>query len=238
MKIDLTGKRFGRLTVIKEVSPHYSKSGVRMRMWECKCDCGNNRILSTSNITNGNTKSCGCLKKELLLSKNTTHGMSKTKLYSVWGSMKDRCFNENVSQFSDYGGRGISVCNEWKNDFQAFYDWAIGNGYKDGLTIERKDVNGDYCPENCCWITREEQSKNRRNSHFITYRGETKTLSEWSRELHIDRECVRNQEKKLGSGEEAIKAVLNSRKHKEKIRSSQLVLLKVSDDKELKVEVE
>lgn len=208
-----------------------------MRMWECRCDCGSNKILSTSNITTGNTKSCGCLKKELLLRKNTTHGMSNTKLYSVWGSMKDRCFNENVSQFSDYGARGITVCDEWKNDFRAFYDWAIESGYKDGLTIERKDVNKDYCPENCCWIPRKEQSKNRRNSHFITYKGETKTLSEWSRELHIDRKCVRNQEKKLGSGEEAIKAVLNSRKHKEK-RSSQLLLLKVSDDKELKVEVE
>ena len=106
------------------------------------------------------------------------------------------------------------MCDEWKNNFQAFYDWSISNGYTEGLTIERKDVNGNYCPENCCWIPKSEQPKNRRNSHFITYKGETKTLSEWSKELHIDRETVRLYEKRFGDGEKAINTILQSKRHK------------------------
>lgn len=218
MKIDLIGKRFGRLLALEESERHYSKSGIGARMWKCKCDCGNIKTLSTSNLTTGNTRSCGCLKKELLIRSSTKHKMSKTKIYSVWGTMKDRCFNPNASQYSDYGGRGIKVCDEWADSFQAFYNWAMSNGYQDGLTIERKDVNGDYCPENCCWIERKLQARNRRNAHYVTYNGETKTLSEWSRELHIDRKFFRNKEKKLGSGEKAIISILNSPKHKQKTR--------------------
>lgn len=109
------------------------------------------------------------------------------------------------------------MCESWKDDFQKFHDWAIESGYREGLTIERKDVDGNYCPENCIWIPKADQSKNRRNCHFITYHGETRTLSEWSRELHIDRECVRNKEKELGDGALAIDAILNSPKRKMKV---------------------
>lgn len=215
MKVkNLIGRRFGRLFVINEAPSRRTKGGTSVRMWLCKCDCGNEVILSTGNITSGNTKSCGCYKKDKNSSVFTTHGKTGTKLYRVWSSIKDRCFRESSRQYCDYGGRGITMCNEWTKDFQAFYEWALSNGYKEGLTIERIDVNGNYCPDNCTWIPKEQQSRNRRNCHYIFYKGETKTLSEWSRILHIDRECVRNWEKKLGSGEMAIEKVLSSPRHK------------------------
>lgn len=211
---NLVGKRFGKLTVVACADTAYSKNGYSYKMWRCKCDCGNYKNISTGNLVSGNTKSCGCYRVERNVSVFTTHGRSKSKLYRVWASIKDRCYRQECAGFKDYGARGIRMCKEWKNNFQSFYDWAIANNYKDGLTIERKDVNGNYCPDNCCWIPKEQQSRNRRNSHFITYHGETKTLSEWSRELHIDRGSVRSKEKELGSGELAIEAILNSPRHK------------------------
>lgn len=213
-KIDLAGKRFGRLTVIGFAGIGRSRGGHSHSTWDCKCDCGTIKKLPTGNLTSGNTRSCGCLKADRNAKQFITHGMSKTKLYSVWGSIKDRCYNKRCEGYSNYGGRGIKMCQSWRNNFESFYEWAIKNGYKAGLTIERKDVNRDYCPENCMWISKSEQSKNRRNCHYITYRGQTKTLSEWCRELHIDRESVRNKEKQLGNGELAIDAILYSPKHK------------------------
>ena len=214
LRIDLTGKRFGRLTVLNESSSRRTSGGHSVKMWECKCDCGNIVFVSTNALNRKNTMSCGCLRKELLKSKTLSHGLSKTKLYRVWSSIKDRCYRDGCKGYIDYGIRGIVMCDEWKNNFQAFYDWSISNGYAEGLTIERKNVNGNYCPENCCWIPKSEQPKNRRNSHFITYKGETKTLSEWSKELHIDRGTVRLYEKRFGDGEKAINTILQSKRHK------------------------
>ena len=212
--IDLVGRKFGRLTVVSEAERTRSKGGTSIRMWNCVCDCGNKRTLSSSALTGCKTKSCGCYKKDVNKKRFTKHGLSKTKLYRVWSSIKDRCYRDGCKGYINYGGRGIVMCDEWKNNFQAFYDWSISNGYTEGLTIERKDVNGNYCPENCCWIPKSEQPKNRRNSHFITYKGETKTLSEWSKELHIDRETVRLYEKRFGDGEKAINTILQSKRHK------------------------
>lgn len=213
-KIDLTGQRFGRLTVLGFAGTGRNRGGHSYSIWHCQCDCGVIKDLPTGNLTSGNTMSCGCLKVDAIASRCTTHGKSKSKLYSVWGSMKDRCYRESDKAYINYGGRGIKVYDSWRNSFDEFRKWAIESGYRDGLTIERKDVNGNYCPENCCWIPKSEQPKNRRNCHYITYHGETKTLSEWCRELRIDRECVRNKEKELGSGELAIEAILRSPKHK------------------------
>lgn len=212
--IDLTGRRFGWLTMVSEAPREYTKGGKSKRMWNCLCDCGKTVVVNDGSLKRGNTKSCGCYRKYANKVRCNKHGLSKSKLYSVWGSMKDRCYSKNCKQYKDYGGRGITICDEWRSDFFTFYKWAVNNGYKEGLTIERKDVNGNYCPENCCWITKEEQAKNKTNCHFITYNGETRTLSEWSRELHIDRGTVRKHEKILGNGEEAIEKVLNSKVHK------------------------
>lgn len=211
---NLIGQHFGRLVVIDHAETQRTNSGHTYKMWRCKCDCGAYKDLSTGNLLSGNTKSCGCLKAERNAYVFTTHGKSKSKLYSVWGTIKDRCYSVGCKGYVNYGARGIRMCESWKNSFQAFYEWAMKSGYKEGLTIERKNVNENYCPENCIWIPKSAQSRNRRNCHYITYNGETKTLSEWSRELHIDRECIRNKEKVLGDGALAIEAILRSPRHR------------------------
>lgn len=114
-----------------------------------------------------------------------THGLSRTKIYKRWKTIKDRCYREKNNYYKHYGGRGIKMCQEWLDDFMNFYNWAMANGYQDGLTIERIDVNGDYCPENCKWITLEEQALNKTNTRYLTYNGETKTLKEWEEETNL-----------------------------------------------------
>lgn len=214
-RVDITNQRFGRLKVISYAgTKRLGKSGKTVTTWDCVCDCGKQLIIPYYRLASGNTNSCGCLRSEMLRRKDTTHGLSKTPLYRVWRSMKDRCYRSKCKGYVNYGGRGIVMCDEWKNDFEIFHNWALKNGYRKGLTIERINNNGNYEPSNCCWIPKSKQSSNRRNCHYITYHGETKTLSEWSRELHVDRETVRNKEKQLGSGELAIEAILNNPRHK------------------------
>ena len=121
------------------------------------------------------------------------HGMTHEKIYYVWSGMKRRCYNPKTKDYERYGGRGICVCEEWRQDFVVFYNWAISNGYRDGLTIERNDVNGNYCPENCCWISKAEQSRNRRSSLYISYNGETRIFSEWADLYGINRTTLRHR---------------------------------------------
>ena len=173
--IDLTGKRFGRLVVVERVG------SVRGKMfWKCKCDCGGVSVVSTTHLKSGNTKSCGCLRKDSNISKDTTHGMRNTRIYYVWCALKKRCNNKNDKQFENYGGRGIKVCDDWLS-FEGFYSWAVSSGYRPGLTIDRIDNDGNYCPENCRWATMEEQNNNKRNSIYVTYNGETHTIGQWSK---------------------------------------------------------
>lgn len=179
---DLTGKRYGSLTVIKLAY----KTKDNRNCWLCKCDCGNETIVRSDNLINGHTESCGCLRERTSRKLLTTHGLSETRIYKIYKGMKARTTNENATEYKNYGGRGIKVCDEWINDFKAFYDWSINNGYKDGLTIDRIDVNGNYEPSNCRWATIKEQANNRTNNHFITYNGETHTMKQWSEKLNID----------------------------------------------------
>lgn len=209
--IDLVGKKYNKLTVI-ERAENASSGAVR---WKCLCDCGNYAIVRAANLKNGAVKSCGCLLHETENKK--THGMSKTRIYQEWNSIKNRCTNPRNRRYEDYGGRGINICNEWKNDFLSFYNWSVSNGYKDSLTIERKDVDGDYCPENCCWIPLEEQANNRRMNLSIEYNGKTQNLKEWCEELNLNYKRVHNRMFKLGySFEEAItKPVMTQKRNKE-----------------------
>lgn len=187
---DLTEMKFGRLRVIKRAENNkYNRA-----QWLCECECGNTVIVSGNALLKGNTKSCGCLNAEMVKkSKNKIHGMTNTRLFNCWSAMKDRCSNENNQAYINYGGRGIKVCSEWLHDFQAFYDWAVSHGYADNLTLDRKDVNGNYCPENCQWITKKEQQSNKRTNRYIEYNGETKTIAEWARIAGISRGTLRGR---------------------------------------------
>ena len=195
-EIDITGQKFNRLTPIKQVGK--GKGGIK---WLCKCDCGNETILSQYLIKSGMVKSCGCLLYENDHTK--THQLSKTKLYRVWQAIKRRCFNKNCKDYKDYGGRGVTICQEWLNDFMNFYNWAMISGYKEDLSIDRIDVNGNYCPENCRWVSMIVQQNNKRNSKFVTYNNQTHTISDWGRILGIKASILYQRLKKGWSIERA-----------------------------------
>ena len=177
-KKDLTGQKFKYLTVIEETEK--DKNG--RTMWLCKCKCGNYHKACTKYLLNGQTTSCGCRRKQILADttkKNTTHGLSNSEIYHRWSGMKSRCYNPNDNEYQNYGGRGIAICEEWK-DFINFYNWAINNGYSENLTIDRINVNGNYEPDNCRWTDYKIQGNNTRRNHYLTYDGTTKTMSQWA----------------------------------------------------------
>lgn len=163
--MNLTGQRFGRWLVIELAEPKFNKRGGVEQRWRCRCDCGTERIVLRASLRSGKSKSCGCLNEEIVGNLHRTHGLSSKGrgLYSIWNEMKRRCYCKTSPDYSDYGGRGITVCAEWL-DFEIFYKWSMKAWYVKGLSIERKDVNGDYCPENCCWIPLKDQAKNKRNT--------------------------------------------------------------------------
>lgn len=134
-----------------------------------------------------------------------THGMAGTRLYNCWVDMKRRCYNKRNKRYNQYGGRGISVCQEWKDSFENFYQWATNSGYDDSLTLDRVDVNGDYCPKNCRWATRMEQMRNTTRNHYVTAFGETKTIAEWSEVFGVSQDAIKDRLNKLHwSAEEAV----------------------------------
>lgn len=212
-KNDLSGQRFGKLVAVKSIYDREKK----VTFWECKCDCGNTCLVRANMLVHGRTKSCGCLRADSNQQKNTTHGMSRTSLYNAWHSMKARCLNKNNHNYSRYGMRGISVCDEWISSFEAFRDWAISNGYHEGLSLDRIDNDGNYSPENCRWVTTSIQNNNRGVSMNITYNGKTQNLSEWCKELNLPYIRVYQRLAIYGySFEEAITAPCHSRSGKER----------------------
>lgn len=173
---NLIGKKFGRLSPLKRVS-----NRGKATCWLCKCDCGKEKIVRGGDLLSGATQSCGCLNNERIYK----HNHSRDEMYKRWISIKQRCFNPNEPNYKNYGGRGIVMCDEWKNNFMSFYNWAYENGYRKDLTIDRIDVNGNYEPSNCRWATNSEQANNKRTNHFIEYNGEIHTVTEWSKILDI-----------------------------------------------------
>ena len=157
--IDLTGQKFGRLIAIEKTDRRSGKGSI---VWKCKCDCGKETFVSSSSLRSGNTQSCGCLNKELV----TTHGMKNTSEYRSWQSMKDRCYNPNYNQFKDYGGRGIIVCDRWKDSFENFFS-DMGPKPSNKHSIDRIDNDGNYELGNCKWSTAREQVRNRRHQRDV-----------------------------------------------------------------------
>ena len=173
--INLTGKQFGKLTVIER-----DPKAHRRVDWICRCECGNITSVSGTDLRNGHTRSCGCLKYD---THNATHGMKDTRIYETWCDMRKRCENPNSKSYKHYGAKGISVCDEWKADFTSFYHWAINNGYSDDLTIDRIDSSKGYDPSNCRWITRKEQNRNRSNTILVQHCGNLEPLSKLCEDL-------------------------------------------------------
>lgn len=182
---DLTGQRFGRLTVLG-----FAGRKKPQILWECQCDCGNKKIVTGNALRTNGTRSCGCLADESrknVAPKVTTHGDSKTRLYRIHSAMKQRCYNPNRERYKDYGGKHITICKEWleKGGYEAFKEWALSNGYRDNLTIDRIDNEKGYSPENCRWVDMKTQSNNKRMNIFVEYNQETHTASEWAEILDI-----------------------------------------------------
>lgn len=184
---NLLGMKFSRLTVINFDGYDMRKNGERCAMWICKCDCGteNFRVEAHSLMT-GNTRSCGCLHKELAI-----HHSSGTRLYQTYKNMLHRCYDENNKNYPLYGARGITVCEEWKDSFNSFREWALLSGYNDKLTIERKNNDLGYSPANCEWATSYEQNNHTSRNIYITYNGCTQTVSQWAKEIGMGDNTLR-----------------------------------------------
>ena len=172
----LIGQQFGRLTVVENVT-----DAGRTRLL-CKCSCGKSKIVRLDHLRSGRVVSCGCYQSDIRGKSTRTHGQSKTRLYRIWKNMRTRCRNEHIPGYELWGGRGISVCEEW-NTFQSFYEWALSNGYRDDLSLDRIDNDGNYEPQNCKWSTKTQQARNRRSNAMITYDGVTKHISDWDNDI-------------------------------------------------------
>jgi hypothetical protein len=201
-KLDLKGKKFGQLQVLCEYSERANDKH-NSYQWECQCDCGNIVIVISSYLTSGHKTSCGCLRWSG--DSRRTHGLSGSKIYEVYSNMKKRCNDIKSKSYKDYGGRGIKISDKW-DTFERFYN-DMGATFKEGLSIERIDVNGNYCKENCTWVTIKAQANNRRSNHKVAYKGETLTISQLAEKYKKNYNLVEERINKGLNIEEAFKPV-------------------------------
>lgn len=173
-KIDMVGYRFYRLCVIEEMGSDHR----REKQWKCLCDCGKEIVATGYNLRSGNTKSCGCYNIDRIVQRSRQHGLSKTRMFKIWAGVRKRCNNPNTKSYNHYGGRGIKMCESWDTYVNFFND--MKEGYRDDLTLERIDPNGNYEKSNCRWASSKEQARNKRNSNYITIGEESLTAAEWS----------------------------------------------------------
>lgn len=194
---DIAGQRFGMLTALFPVRQHECGA----YYWRCKCDCGNENEALVSHLRSGNITKCNS--NEHRKGVNIKHGLKNHPLYSVWAGMKRRCYNENSPNYPLYGGRGISVCDRWRNSVKNFYDDMI-DGYSKGLHLDRIDVNGNYEPINCRWVTPIQNNNNKRLNWVVSFDGRTHTPTEWGRELGIKANTIQNRKRKGWTDFEAL----------------------------------
>lgn len=220
---DLIGQKFGRVLVVSKAKNRNGKV-----YWSCYCDCGKRFETLTSSLTCGKTTSCGCYRHEREIEANIKHGKRNTRIYRIYHGMKNRCYNSQIPKYKNYGGRGVKICDEWlgENGFINFYNWAIESGYDNTLTIERIDVNGNYCPKNCKWITEKEQAKNKTNNIYIEIDGRKKILSEWCKEFNIRYGLVHGR---ISKGWNAIDALTKQKSGLHEYKGRQLTLKEISE---------
>lgn len=190
---DLSGQTFGYLYVVKRCENIKGRTA-----FLCRCKCGKETKVTSHSLNSGNTSSCGCLHKQQLAERNYRHGARYTRLYRIYRNMITRCYNSNILEYKNYGGRGIIVCKEWRESFVAFKTWAENNGYSDNLTIDRIDTNGNYEPNNCRWITLKAQGFNKTNTKYFEYNGQKKCLAEWAEIFGINKPTLYNRIYNLG----------------------------------------
>lgn len=210
--IDLTGKKFGRLTVLNKAGSGKNKS----LLWNCVCDCGREVVIDGLYLRSGDTKSCGCYRKECASKRMSTHKMSKTRLYRVWAGVKNRCYNENASNYKYYGAKGITMCDEWKDSFESFRNWAIASGYNENArpqecTLDRIDNNSGYSPNNCRWANHQEQCNNQSSNKIIAFNGESHSMSEWADVIGMEYTTLRARIRRGMSISEALTKPVRSR---------------------------
>lgn len=200
--LELSGKRFGRLTVLG-----YSHNYNGFTYWNCLCDCGNETVVRGVRLTHGKTKSCGCLLSAITAAQNRERAdghYRDERLYRIYYGIKTRCYNSKEAGYERYGGRGISMCDEWKDDFLKFQEWALSAGYRPDLTIDRVDNDGDYSPENCRWANVKQQSNNRRSNVMLNYGGTQRTVAEWSEIVGIGKNTIYQRLRDGWSAEDAL----------------------------------
>lgn len=191
------GKKFGRLTIVC-LRPELKRAPFYKEFCDVVCDCGHKKTLLLESILRGATSSCGCYAKERASETNTKHGDTKIRprLYRIWENMRGRCNNPGNTSYKYYGAKRIKVCNEWDN-YEVFRNWALTHGYKDNLTIDRINTYGNYCPENCRWVSRKEQDRNKTTNHLLTFGNKTQCITDWCEALHINVNTV-NKRLRLG----------------------------------------
>jgi len=208
------GSRYGHLLVVQR-----SGSKNRKAVWECVCDCGKTVFVTSSHLETGNTKSCGCFKRELVSLQKTTHGHArqgaKTVEYNVWADIIKRCKNSNSKNYHNYGGRGIKVCDRWLSYENFFADMGLRPSSKH--SIERKEVNGDYEPSNCCWATRQEQQRNTRRTRLVEFDSQVKSLVEWTEEKDLPYPAVYSRLMHGWTPEEALTTPIGSKRMKQAV---------------------